>query len=158
MVAIDASVTLSGYIAVVDQKGAEPVRIAIHAAMLVTAAAMLSGCQPNAKQVKATISYIDRNCEIIETTYDADYKEKSRNTYTDSCSSIDEWDKIREKRNKKVSGKAVVHVDYTAPQTGEALSGEIKLDGLDDEFYTLKAGDQIDILVSDADPTKIARA
>jgi hypothetical protein len=134
------------------------VRISIRVVLLSTAVALLCGCQPNAKHVKATISYIDRNCEIIQTTYDGDYKEKSRSTYTDSCSSIDEWDKVREKRDKKVAGKAVVHVDYTAPQTGQSLSGEIKFDGGDDEFYTLKAGDQIDILVSDADPTKIAIA
>jgi len=128
------------------------------ASFFVAFAVLLGGCQPNAKETKATISYIDRNCDIVETTYDADYKEKARTTYRDSCSSIEEWDKVREKRNKVVSGKAVVHLDYVAPQTGQQLTAELSFDGRDDEFYTLKAGDQMDILVSDSDPTKIARA
>jgi hypothetical protein len=44
------------------------------------------------------------------------------------------------------------------PQTGQPGTGELKFDGRDDEFYRLKAGDEIDILVSDADPTRIHKA
>lgn len=65
---------------------------------------------------------------------------------------------MKTKRKKDVSGKAIVHLDYTAPQTGQAQTGELRFDGHDDEFYKLKAGDQIDILVSNADPTKIRKA
>lgn len=136
----------------------ENVGISIRTAVLMTAAAALCGCQPNAKKVKATISYIDRNCDIIETKYDGNDKETSHDTYRDSCSSADDWDKVREKRNKVVSGKAVVHVEYIAPQSGQELSGELSFDGRDDEFYTLKAGDEVDILVSNSDPTRIAKA
>ena len=42
----------------------------------------------------------------------------------------------REKRNKVVSGKAVVHLDYTAPQSGQELSGGMSFDGGDDQFYS----------------------
>jgi hypothetical protein len=112
----------------------------------------------NFKPAKATVSYIDRNCDIVETTYDSNDKMKSSRTYRDSCNSIDEWDKVRSKRNKMVSGKAVVHLDYTAPQTGQETTGELTFDGRDDEFYSLKAGDQIDILVANSDPTKIRKS
>lgn len=112
----------------------------------------------NFKPAKATISYIDRNCDIIETTYDGDYKKKASRTYRDSCNSIDEWDKVRSKRNKAVSGEAVVHLDYIAPQTGQSVTGELVFDGREDEFYSLKAGDEVSILVSNSDPTKIRKA
>jgi hypothetical protein len=120
--------------------------------------AALAGCAPNAKKAMATITTIDRNCTIIETEYDADYKKKSSRSYTGACNSIDEWDRVREKRNKDVAGSAVVHLAYTAPQTGQSETGELKFDGHDDEFYQLKAGDEIAILVSDADPTRIQKA
>jgi hypothetical protein len=35
--------------------------------------------------------------------------------------------------------------------------GELRFDGRDDEFYRLRAGDQVDILVSNSDPTKIRK-
>jgi hypothetical protein len=111
----------------------------------------------NYKAATATVSYIDRNCDIVETTYDADFKNKESHTYRDSCYSIDEWDKGRAKLNKVVSGKAVVHIDYTAPTTGQPLSGELKFDGHDNEFYALKAGDTVRILVSNSDPAKIRK-
>jgi len=112
----------------------------------------------NFKPAKATISYIDRNCDIIETTYDGDYNRKSTRKYRDSCNSIDEWDKVKTKRNKVVSGKAVVHLDYTAPQNGQAETAELVFDGRDDEFYTMKAGDEVNILVSNTEPRKIRKA
>jgi hypothetical protein len=112
----------------------------------------------NYQPTKARISTIDRNCDIVETTYDANYKRKLARTYTDSCNSIDEWDKVKDHRKKDVSGKAVVHLDYTAPRTGESETGELRFDGHDDEFYALKAGDEVDILVSNSDPKKIRKA
>jgi hypothetical protein len=118
----------------------------------------VAGCSPNAQQTKATVSYIDRKCQIIETEYDENYKRKGSRACTDSCNSIDEWDKVREKRNKVVDGSAVVHVSYTAPQNGQSQTAELNFNGRDDEFYRLKAGDEIDILVSNSDPTKISKA
>ena len=126
--------------------------------LVVTSACTLVACSPNAQHTKATVSYIDRNCKIVQTTYDADYKRTGSETLTKTCSEADDWEKVRSKRNKVADGKAVVHVTYTAPQNGQMQSGELTFDGRDDEFYELKAGDEIEILVSNADPTKIARA
>jgi len=119
--------------------------------------ALLVGCAPNAKRTTATITTIDRNCQIVETVYEGE-KAKSSRVYEDACKSIDEWEKVRAKRTKDVAGKAVVHLTYTAPQTGQLQTGEITFDGHDDEFYKLKAGDEVQILVSDADPARIRKA
>src|SRR5215210_7316607 len=81
------------------------------------------------QRAKASISTIDRNCQIVEKTYDADYKRKSTRIYTGACNSIDDWDKVREKRTKDVAGTAVVHLSYTAPRDGQAQTGELKFDG-----------------------------
>src|SRR5689334_15828501 len=126
-------------------------RIALVAVVLVS----LAACVPNAKRTTATVTTIDRSCRIVETRFDQDYKETGRRTYSDSCNSIDEWDKVRTKRNKDVDGTAIIHLSYVAPQTGQSQTGELKFDGHDDEFYKLKAGDEIQILVSNADPTRI---
>jgi hypothetical protein len=112
----------------------------------------------NWKPATASVSYIDRKCTIVRTTYDENYKATDKQTFTDSCNSIDEWSKVREKRNKTVDGTAVVHLSYTAPQNGQPETAELNYDGRDDEFYQLKAGDQINILVSNSDPTKIKKA
>ena len=124
----------------------------------ITLIGSLAACAPNAKEAKATVMYIDRNCKIISTKYDENFKPTDRETRTDSCNSIAEWDKVRVKRNKVVDGTAVVHVSFMVPQTGQPGTGELKFDGEDDEFYNLKAGDDVNILVSDADPTKIQKA
>ena len=62
------------------------------------------------------------------------------------------------KRDKTISGKAVVQVSYTAPQDGSSRTSELNFTSRDDEFYNLKAGDEIDILVSNSDPSKITKA
>lgn len=113
----------------------------------------------NYAPVKATITTIDRTCNFVETTYDgATNKATSARGYSDSCNSTDEWATVREKRNKKVSGKAVVHVSYTAPQDGSYRTSQLRFDGGDDEFYELKAGDEIEVLVSNADPSKVRKS
>lgn len=129
----------------------------VGAVVLVGAVSIVGGGQSNWQPARATISTIDRNCQIIETEYDGDYKRKSSRVYTDSCNSIDEWEKVKTKRKKDVAGTAVVHVDYTVAQTGRPQSGDLRFDGHDDEFYRLKAGDEIDILVSKSDPSKIRK-
>lgn len=57
-----------------------------------------------------------------------------------------------------MSGKAVVHLYYNAPQDGEPYTGELVFTGHDDDFYRLKAGDELHMLVSNSDPTKIRKA
>jgi hypothetical protein len=112
----------------------------------------------NWKPATASVSYIDRKCTIIRTTYDENYKATDKQAFSDSCNSIDEWEKVRSKRNKTVDGTAVVHLSYAAPQNGQSETGELTFDGRDDEFYQMKAGDEVPILVSNSDPTKIKKA
>ena len=116
-----------------------------------------AGCSPTADKVKATVTTIDRTCDFVETTFEGK-KAISARGYTDSCNSTDEWAKVREKRNKKVAGRATIHVSYVAPADGAEHSGEFKITGRDDAFYEIKAGDEIDILVSKTDPNKIRQA
>ena len=110
----------------------------------------------NYKAAKASVFMIDRTCNFVETTYEGGHR--TATGVTDSCNSTDEWTSVRKKRNKVVSGKAVVHLTYVAPQDGSSNTGELTFDGRDDEFYDLKAGDEIGILVRNDDPTKISKS
>jgi hypothetical protein len=114
----------------------------------------------NYKPAKATVSTIDRTCDFIETSTIQGVK--SSRAMTDECNSTDEWDNRRDavnaQRARKVSGRAVVHITYTAPQDGSYQSADLHFTGSDDEFYSLQAGSEIDILVSNSDPKKIRRA
>ena len=111
----------------------------------------------NYKAAKGSIVMIDRKCSFTETTTEEDGHTVARGI-TDSCNSTDEWATVKEKRNKVVAGTAVVQVSYTAPQDGAQHFGELRFDGRDDEFYQLKAGDEIAILVSNDDASKIRKA
>ena len=80
---------------------------------------------------------------------------------SDSCSTTDEWDQQRDtirKTGKRFSGEATVHLSYTAPQDGGYRTADLHFTGQDDEFYDLQAGSEINILVSDSDPSKIRKA
>jgi len=118
------------------------------------------GRTANWMPAKATVSTIDRSCDFIETTSEAGVK--TARDLSDNCDSTGEWDKRRDavhgKHAKKVSGQAVVHLSYTAPQDGSYRSADLRFTGGDDEFYTLQAGSEIDILVSNSDLSKIRKA
>jgi len=127
----------------------------------VAAVAMLSGWAAvnrsmNWSEAKATVDYIDRTCDFVETTYEGK-KAVSARGYTDTCNSTDEWEKVKQK-HKKVSGRATVHLSYSAPTDGSYRTGELKLTGRDEDFYTLKAGSTVGILVSKTEPTRIRKA
>ena len=108
------------------------------------------------KPDKASVFLIERKCDIIETATTFDGK-KSSLTYNGDCKSVDDWEKAKEKHDKTISAKAVVKVSYTAPQDGSSQTSQLTFTSRDDEFYDLKAGDEIDVLVSNSDPTKITR-
>jgi hypothetical protein len=111
----------------------------------------------NYKPAKASVFMIDRKCDIVETRKSAG--SKSTRIYEDDCKSAeDAWDKAEAKRDKTIAAKAVVKVTYNAPNDGSYQTGELRFTSRDDEFYDLKAGDEIDILVSNDDPTKITKA
>jgi hypothetical protein len=111
----------------------------------------------NYTPAKASVALIERKCDIIETTTDPD-GHKSVRTYNGECKSVDAWDKAKAKHDKTISGKAVVTVNYTAPKDGSFQSAQLRFDSSDDEFYGLKAGDEINIFVRNDDPTKIAKS
>ena len=108
----------------------------------------------NYEPAKATVFLVDRECRFTR-----EYEGGKKETVTESCNSTDEFKSIASapegKRKMDVDGKAVVKVSYTAPQNGSYQTSQLRYDGRDDEFYRLKAGDQIDVLVSDDDPAMI---
>ena len=110
----------------------------------------------NYKAAKASVFLIDRQCK-----FDREYEGGKSETATQSCNATDEFKAIAKapdgKRKMDVDGKAVVKVSYTAPQDGSYRTSELRFDGRDDEFYQLKAGDEINVLVSNDDPSMIIK-
>ena len=106
----------------------------------------------NYKSAKASIFLIDRTCN-----FDRKYSDGKREKVAQSCNATDEFKALAKsgKRAKDVDGKAVVKVSYTAPQDGSYQTSELHFDGRDKEFYKLKAGDEIDVLVSNDDVARI---
>jgi hypothetical protein len=130
----------------------------VGAVVVVGIAVSISGSAGDWQPVKATISTIDRKCQIIETKYDADYQRKESSTHTGDCNSVEEWEKVKTKHDKRIVGDAVVHLSYTAPQNGREQMADLSYNPRDDEFFDLKAGDEIKILVSKSDPAKVRKA
>lgn len=127
------------------------------AAVAIVAAVSIGGSADTWQPVKATITTIDRKCQIVETKYDQNYRAKESSTHTDDCNSVDEWEKVKAKHDRTIVGSAVVHLDYT-PQNGHEQMGELSFTPRDDEFFDLKAGDEVKILVSKTDAAKIRKA
>jgi hypothetical protein len=134
---------------------------------LLPAGALLAGCSAGGLPAKARVTTIDRKCEIIETiTREVDdprtsghkLKAQEMNSSTGECDSVEEWAEVRAKHTKKVAGTADVHVAYQAPQDGSYHNATLFFTGRDDEFYDLRAGDSVDILVAKDDPGKIRKA
>ena len=110
----------------------------------------------NYKPAKASIFMIDRECR-----FDRVWDDGKRESVKDSCNSTDEFKDLAKaspaQRKKIVDGTAVLKVSYTAPQDGSYQTSQLKFTGRDEEFYKLKAGDEIDVLVSNEDKTKIIK-
>jgi hypothetical protein len=131
------------------------------------ACALLAGCGAPGLPAKATVTTIDRKCDIIETIEreiddprgsGVKLKAHEMNSKTGECKSVEEWADVRAKRSKAVKGTAAVHVEYQAPQDGSYRQATLTFDGRDDEFYELNAGDSFDIIVAADDPAKIRKA
>ena len=111
----------------------------------------------NYKPAKASVYEIDRKCDIIETSTSFDGK-KSSSTYQGECKTAeDAWDKATAKHDKNIAATATVKVSYVAPQDNTSQTGELHFTSRDDEFYDLKAGDVVDVLVDNKDHTKIIK-
>ena len=130
-------------------------------------AASLAGCGVPGLPAQATVTTIDRKCEIIESIKrdvadprgsGATIQAQEMNSKTGECKSVEEWAEVRARRSKKVQGTAAVHLSYQAPQDGSYQTATLSFTGRDDEFYALNAGDSIDIIVARNDPTKIRKA
>ena len=110
----------------------------------------------NYKPAKASVFMIDRQCR-----FDRVWTDGKRESVTDSCSSTDEFKELAAQgpaqRKKAVDGTATVKVSYNAPQDGSYQTSQLKFTGRDEEFYKLKAGDEIDVLVSNKDHGKIIK-
>jgi hypothetical protein len=128
--------------------------------------AVVGGCGSAGLPAKATVMTIDHECTIIETERrpiddprGTGVKLDAQETRTSKgeCKSVDEWQEVRKKRSKRVDGTAAVHVEYQAPQDGSFRTATLNFTGRDDEFYELKAGDTIDILVAEDDPARIRK-
>lgn len=137
------------------------------ASALLAGAAALSSCGAPGLPAKATVTTIDRTCEIVEKLQREVDDPRGKGTVLQTektsfkqgeCKSVAEWQEVRKKRTKDIQGSAVVHLDYVAPQDGKAHSGTLTFTGRDDEFYALNAGDTVDILVAKNDPERIRKA
>jgi hypothetical protein len=131
------------------------------AAVVFVAGLSAYGCADrnlNYTPAKGSVYLIDRTCDIIETETSPD-GHKSTRTFQGDCKSADQaWDSAKAKHDKKIAGTVVVKVNYTAPKDGSYQTSELHFTARDDEFYDLKAGDEINILVRNDDPTKITKA
>lgn len=128
--------------------------------VLVVGAVSMINRSVNYTPAKATVDTIDRTCEFTRstsTTTPDGRKSVELEGITQDCNATDEFKKIREakERDWDIDGKAVVHVSYQLPADGSWQTADLHFDGRDDEFYKLKAGDQLDILVSKDDPKKV---
>lgn len=111
----------------------------------------------NYKPAKASVFLIDRKCDIVETATNGGGA-KSTRIYSDDCKSISAWDSAKAKRDKGISGSATVKVTYNAPQDGSYQTSELHFTARDPEFYDLKAGDEINVLVRNDNPAEITKA
>lgn len=134
-------------------------------APLLALGAALAGCGSGVRTA-ATVTTIDRTCEIIESVTrqvddprggEVKLEAKEMTSKTGECRSVAEWEEVRSKRNKMVDGTAAIHVSYRAPD-GSYQTGTVEFTGRDDEFYELKAGDQLDIMVDGENPERIWKA
>jgi len=110
----------------------------------------------NFKPAKATVYEVDRKCDIVETTTSFDGKKTVRN-YNGECKSIDAWKTAAAARDHSISGNATIMVNYIAPQDGSSQTSELHFTSRDDEFYDLHAGDEVNVLVSNSDHSKIVK-
>jgi hypothetical protein len=104
----------------------------------------------NWQQASATVFRIDRSCKFTNK-----YEDGRTGSTTEDCNATDEFEQVKKNRSKVVDGTAVVKVSYTAPQDNSYQTSELKFTGRDDQFYKLKAGDTVSILVHNEDRTRI---
>lgn len=124
---------------------------------------VLAACGSGSVPTVATVTTIDRTCSIVEKTKitGIDGKElpgsgKEVRTYKGDCNQVDDWEHVKAERSMTVDGSADINFVYLAPD-GKQHNGTLHFTGRDDEFYELKAGDELKIRVAKDDPTRVWR-
>ena len=113
--------------------------------------------------IDAEILRIERTCSfsITKTTTEPTGRTSREMSSDDSdCDSTPEFETVRttaKAQRKRVAGKGVATLEYTPPGASEPVTGEIKLDGGDDEFYDWRRHDHVQIMMSKSDPKRIHR-
>jgi hypothetical protein len=122
------------------------------AVIAIAVIAGVSGYDRAANYVSTTgkVFGIERTCSF-DTVSGAGRKSVSE----DRCDSTDEFEHIGDKPTKKIVGKAKLHISYVSPIDKSDQTSVVELDGGDDEFYKIHRDDEVKILVSKTDPTKI---
>jgi hypothetical protein len=128
--------------------------------LLASASLALAGCG-NSVSATAMVTTIDRTCSIVEKRKftgmdgkDLPGSGQEVRTYEGECHEVDDWDKVKRKREMNLKGKAEIHLVYAGPD-GKQHNGSIKVTGQDSEFYDLKAGDSVDIRLDPEQPERI---
>lgn len=112
----------------------------------------------NSVPATAMVTTIDRKCTIVEQAYTesptGNRTMGAKRNYEGECHEIDDWETVKKKRGMNLKGKAEVHLSYVGPD-GKSHTGTIKVDGRDAEFYDLKAGDSVQIMMDPDQPERI---
>lgn len=121
-------------------------------------AALALGACGNSKPATAMVTTIDRKCNIIEQSYEessaGERKMGAKRSYEGECHEIDDWEKVKKKRGMNLKGHADIHLSYAGPD-GKSYTGKIRVTGRDSEFYDLKSGDSVKIMVDPDKPERI---
>lgn len=133
------------------------VRLAIIAA---SGTAFLAGCGESVPRIAAKVERIERRCEYTETSY-RDYgggkrtKTGSRERYYD-CSDDPKFLAIQSGRTPdvRINGTATIIARYTSPADKKDHTAWIKIESGDREFYSVKAGQEIQIALDPQDSSK----
>ena len=124
---------------------------------LLACASTLSACG-NSVPAKAMVMMIDRKCSITEQKYKESLDGKRQmgesRSYEGDCREIDNWETVKKKRGMNLKGNAEIHLSYVGPD-GKSRTGAIAVTGRDAEFYDLKAGDSVQIMVDPDQPERI---
>ena len=109
------------------------------------------------KPVEASIFRIDRTCASKTTVQETGKPTELVSSIHDCQMNRSFLDTVRRQAGRAdfVHGTSTVKVTYLAPQDQTQHIAQLKFDSAADQFYTLKAGDKINIRVSVADPDKI---
>ena len=113
----------------------------------------------NYKPAKASVSYIDRTCDFLETTEKAGVK--TARALSDSATLRANGTRSAKRSatsaERRSPAQRQCNLTSTAPQDGSYRTAELKFTGRDDEFYELQAGDEVRIMVNNSDPSKIVK-